>query len=185
MDIEPFADGGRHALDGQQSVAIVVLVSLPCILVELGQQLANGVTLEGSAALWPFSALAVANFVHPCQMPAQVVAKAPGQVVAGAVGKLVNRVIFIDQGSQTYSAVVLITYVLAANSVIQGIGDGHQMVALIIAVVDTFARAVLETLQLSQSIPPEVFVLERGIDDVWSRPSSLALFSLYHSISIL
>jgi hypothetical protein len=59
------------------------------------------------------------------------------------------------------------------------------MVALIIAVKDTFARAVLETLQLSQSIPPEVFVLERAIDDVWSRPSSLALFSLYHSISVL
>jgi hypothetical protein len=81
LDIEPFTGSGRYALDGQQPVAIVVRVSLPCIFVELGHQAANGVTLEGGAALWPFGALAVADFVHPCQVPAQVVAKAPSQVV--------------------------------------------------------------------------------------------------------
>ena len=81
MDIEPFADGGRHALDGQQSVAIVVLVSLPCIFVELSHQAANGVTLEGGAALWPFGALPVADFIHPCAVPAPVVAKASRQVI--------------------------------------------------------------------------------------------------------
>ncbi len=51
------------------------------------------------------------------------------------------------------------------GGVVQGIGDGHQVVALVIAVMRAFARAVLKALYLRQVVPPQVFGLERRVDD--------------------
>ncbi|KTB97833.1 hypothetical protein AO387_25750 [Pseudomonas syringae ICMP 11168] len=51
------------------------------------------------------------------------------------------------------------------GGVVQGIGDSHQVVALVIAVISAFARTVLKALHLRQVVPPQVFGLERRIDD--------------------
>ncbi|RMO77509.1 hypothetical protein ALQ34_200058 [Pseudomonas syringae pv. maculicola] len=51
------------------------------------------------------------------------------------------------------------------GGVVQGIGDGHQMMAIVIAVMGAFARAVLKSLHLRQGVPPQVFGLERRVDD--------------------
>ncbi len=40
------------------------------------------------------------------------------------------------------------------RGLIQGIGDGHQMVALVVAVIRAFARAVLKALDLGEGVPP-------------------------------
>ncbi|RMQ37812.1 hypothetical protein ALQ05_200317 [Pseudomonas amygdali pv. mori] len=51
------------------------------------------------------------------------------------------------------------------GGVVQGIGDGHQMKALVVTVVRAFARTVLKALHLGQGVPPQVFGLERRVDD--------------------
>ncbi|KPW07451.1 hypothetical protein ALO42_200012 [Pseudomonas syringae pv. atrofaciens] len=51
------------------------------------------------------------------------------------------------------------------GGVVQRIGDGHQVVALVVAVISAFARTVLKALHLRQVIPPQVFGLERRVDD--------------------
>ncbi|RMR97493.1 hypothetical protein ALP74_200463 [Pseudomonas coronafaciens pv. garcae] len=51
------------------------------------------------------------------------------------------------------------------GGVVQGIGDGHQVVALVIAVISAFARTVLKALHLRQVVPPQVFGFERRVDD--------------------
>ncbi|RMR93119.1 hypothetical protein ALP78_101375, partial [Pseudomonas coronafaciens pv. striafaciens] len=51
------------------------------------------------------------------------------------------------------------------GGVVQGIGDGHQVVAFVIAVISAFTRTILKALHLRQVVPPQVFGLERRIDD--------------------
>ncbi|MCI3947936.1 hypothetical protein K0038_05049 [Pseudomonas syringae] len=51
------------------------------------------------------------------------------------------------------------------GGVVQGVGDGHQMMAFVIAVISAFARAVLKALDLGQGVPPQVFGLERRVYD--------------------
>ena len=80
-DAEFLAVSGGQAFDGPQAIAVVVGVILTRIGVELGQQPADGVTLEFGVALWSFGAFAVADFVDPRQVPAEVVAESTGQVV--------------------------------------------------------------------------------------------------------
>jgi hypothetical protein len=48
---------------------------------------------------------------------------------------------------------------------IQRIGDGNQVLAVVVGVVGAFARAILKTLDLRQAVPPQVFGLVRRVDD--------------------
>jgi len=68
-------------LDAQQPVAIVISECLRCIAVDLGDQAANGITLEQRVPLWPFGMLAIANLIQSRQMATDVVAETPGQVI--------------------------------------------------------------------------------------------------------
>ena len=72
--------------------------------------------------MWSFGAFAVADFVDPCQVPAQVVAELASQVVDAfffdqtigrVVGKLVSRVVFVDQRGQANGLVVFVADALA------------------------------------------------------------------------
>jgi len=114
--------GGRQALDGEQAIGVVVGLILTGIGIEFGQQSADGIAFEFGLTLWSFGALTVADFVDPCQMPAEVVAEPTGQVVDAfffdqpigrVVGKLVSRVVFVDQRGQANGLVVLVTDALA------------------------------------------------------------------------
>ncbi len=51
------------------------------------------------------------------------------------------------------------------GGVVQGISDGDQLIALVVTVPGALARAVLEALDLRQVVPPQVFGLERRVDD--------------------
>ncbi|KRB67032.1 hypothetical protein ASD95_27835 [Pseudomonas sp. Root71] len=108
---------GRQALDRQQAISVVIHVILTGIGIEFGQQPANAIAFEFGAALWPFTAFAVAGFIDLGQMSAQVVAEVPGQVVdafffdqpvARIVGELVRRVVFVDQRGQAIRRGVII-----------------------------------------------------------------------------
>jgi hypothetical protein len=122
VDAEFLAVGGRQALDGEQAVGVVVGVILAGIGVAFGQQSADGIAFEFGLPLWSFSAFAVADFVDPCQMSAEVVAELASQVVdafffdqaiGGVVGELVRRVVFVDQRGQANGLVVFVTDALA------------------------------------------------------------------------
>ena len=56
-------------------------------------------------------------------------------------------------------------FAFQGGGLVQGVGDGDQVVALVEAVVGVFARAVLEALDLGQGVPPQVFGFLRGVDD--------------------
>ncbi|VVO36425.1 hypothetical protein PS712_05442 [Pseudomonas fluorescens] len=121
-DADLLALRGRQALDRQQTVAVVIRIILTGIGIELGQQPANAVALELGTALWPFTAFAVARFIDLRQMTAEVVAEASGQVVDAfffdqsvgrIVGKLIRRVVFVDQCSQANRRVVFVADALA------------------------------------------------------------------------
>ncbi|KUR42063.1 hypothetical protein PSTA9_03783 [Pseudomonas syringae pv. tomato] len=43
------------------------------------------------------------------------------------------------------------------GGVVQGIGDGDQLMAFVVSVMGTFARAVLKAFDLRQAVPPQVF----------------------------
>ena len=51
------------------------------------------------------------------------------------------------------------------GGLVQGIGDGDEVMAFVEAVPGVFARAILETFDLSQGVPPQVFGLVCGVDD--------------------
>jgi len=54
---------------------------------------------------------------------------------------------------------------LQRSGLVQRIGDGGQVLQLIVAVICAFARAVLEAINLSVDVPPQVLGFEVGIDD--------------------
>ncbi|WP_445940121.1 hypothetical protein [Pseudomonas syringae group genomosp. 3] len=56
-------------------------------------------------------------------------------------------------------------FALQRGGVVKGIGDGHQMMAIVIAVMGAFARAILKALDLRQGVPPQVFGLVGRIDE--------------------
>jgi hypothetical protein len=69
--------------------------------------------------LWPFGSFAVAGFFDLRQVTAQVVAEAAGQVVdaflfdqpiRSVVGEGVSGVVFVDQGGQAISLVLVAEY---------------------------------------------------------------------------
>jgi len=69
----------RHA---QQPVAVVVRECLARITVDLGDQAANGITVEQRMALWPLGIFAIANLIQSREMATDVVAETPGQVLS-------------------------------------------------------------------------------------------------------
>ena len=145
-DAELFAVGGGQALDAEQAVCVVVGVVLTRIGVELGQQSADWVALKFGMALWAFAAFAVADFIHPCQVPAEVVAELAGQVVDAllfnqpvgrVVGELVGRIVFVDQRGQADGLVVFIADALALGVLAaarQTAGGAQQACGLAFAV---------------------------------------------------
>ena len=114
--------------------------------IEFGQQAANAVALEFGAPLWPFTAFAVADFFDLGQMSAEVVGEASGQVVDAfffdqpvgrIVGKLVSRVVFVDQCSQANRRVVFVANALALGVLAaarQPAGGAQQARGLALAV---------------------------------------------------
>jgi len=56
-------------------------------------------------------------------------------------------------------------FALQRGGLVQRVGDGDQVLPLIVAVVGAFARAVLEAINLSVGVPPQVLGLEFGIND--------------------
>ncbi len=80
-DPKLLADPGWLPLDAQQSVTVVVCECLARITVDLGNQTANGITLEQRTALGPLGLLAIANLIQSRQMATDVVAETPGQVI--------------------------------------------------------------------------------------------------------
>ncbi|MNM91147.1 hypothetical protein D3C81_1034370 [compost metagenome] len=112
---------GWLALNVQQPITVVVLILLPCITVELGNQSTNRIALEQRLALRPLAIFAITDFINAGQVTALVVAETPRQVIhphlfaqpiRGIVGKAVGRVVFVDQRGQADGLVVLVTYLL-------------------------------------------------------------------------
>jgi hypothetical protein len=56
-------------------------------------------------------------------------------------------------------------FAFQGSSLVQGIGDGDEVMAFVEAVPGVFARAVLEALDLGQGVPPQVFGLVCSVDD--------------------
>jgi hypothetical protein len=54
---------------------------------------------------------------------------------------------------------------LQRGGLVQRVGDGYQVLTLVIAVVSTLARAVFKALDLGVGVPPQVLGLEVRIDD--------------------
>ena len=145
-DADLLALRGWQTLDRQQPITIVIHVILTGVGIELGQQPANAVALEFGTTLWSFAAFAVAGFVDLGQMPAEVVAEASGQVVDAfffdqpvgrIVGKLVRRVVFVDQCSQANRRVVFVADALALGVLAaarQATGGAQQACGLAFAV---------------------------------------------------
>jgi hypothetical protein len=48
---------------------------------------------------------------------------------------------------------------------IQRVGDGNQVLAVVVCVEGAFAGTILKTLDLRQAVPPQVFGLVRRVDD--------------------
>ncbi|CAM3555823.1 hypothetical protein PSFL111601_28235 [Pseudomonas floridensis] len=48
---------------------------------------------------------------------------------------------------------------------VEGVGDGDQVVAVVVLVIGVLARAVLKAFDLGQCVPPQVFGLQRRIDN--------------------
>ena len=62
---------------------------------------------------------------------------------------------------------------------IQRIGDGNQVLAVVVAVEGAFARAILKTLDLRQAVPPQVFGFMSRVDDgVWQTVVTVEVFGL-------
>ena len=84
-----------------------------------------------------------------------------GQYLAkGAVGKGFCRAIRVVD-TQHFA----VGFALQRGGLVQRVGDGDQVLPLIVAVVGAFARAVLEAINLSVDVPPQVLGLEVGIDN--------------------
>ena len=160
-------------MDSEQPVRFVVTVILPRILVHLGQQPANHITLKFGTALRPLCPIAVADFIQPPQMPTQVVAEPAREVVDAVlfdqtirciVGKSVRSIVFVYEGSQANRLVVLVTDALALGV----LAAGRQS-----------ARSTQQTRNLAFAIG---FALKRGglIQGmiVWGRPPSLLRYSV-------
>ena len=54
---------------------------------------------------------------------------------------------------------------LQRSGLVQRIGDGDQVLQLIVAVIGAFARAVLKAINLGVGVPPQVLGHEVGIND--------------------
>jgi len=145
-DPKLLADPGRLPLDAQQPVTVVVCECLARITVDLGNQTANGITLEQRMALGPLGIFAIANLIQSCEMATDVVAETPGQVihphffaqpVRSVVGKAVRGVVLVDQRGQANGLVVLVANPLAHGILAaarQATGGAHQAGGLALAV---------------------------------------------------
>ncbi|QJI39414.1 hypothetical protein HKK52_00170 [Pseudomonas sp. ADAK2] len=51
------------------------------------------------------------------------------------------------------------------GGLVQRVGDGDQVMAFVETVVGVFTRAILETFDLGQGVPPQVFLLVRCVDE--------------------
>ncbi|WP_445941477.1 hypothetical protein [Pseudomonas syringae group genomosp. 3] len=69
----------------------------------------------------------------------------PAEVVAEPAGQLVD--------AQHFAA----GFAFQRGGVVQGIGDGDQLMAFVVTVIGVFARAVLKAFDLRQAVPPQVF----------------------------
>ena len=70
-------------------------------------------------------------------------------------------------------------FAFQSGGLVQGIGDGDEVMAFVEAVPGVFARAVLEAFDLGQGVPPQVFGLVCGVDDgVWQAVVAVEVFGL-------
>ena len=112
-------------MNAEQPIRFVINVILPRILIDLGQQAANHITLKLGAALRPLCPIAVADFIQPRQMPTHVVSEPTRQVVdtlffnqtiRRVVSKIISRIVFFDQRGQANRFVVVVADALTFAS---------------------------------------------------------------------
>jgi hypothetical protein len=56
-------------------------------------------------------------------------------------------------------------FAFQGGGLVEGIGDGDEVMAFVETVPGVFARAILEAFDLGQGVPPQVFGFLRGVDD--------------------
>ena len=178
------------ALDAQQAVAVIVGVEVLAVRIGSADQPADRVALEFGVSLRALTIFAITDLIQPDEMPGDVITEATGQVIyphlfaqtiRRVVGEAIAGVVFVDQGRQANSFVVLIAHpfpigvlacagqaaggALKAGSLAFAVGVGKDLAQCVVGEGFLAAIRVCDAQYLAIGLALEAGDVLQGIDD--------------------